>query len=306
MVYYCVNPLKKEFHKSRKSSHKINLRMVEDAEKVNVILNEGEYIYSTCRIELFKMVKNIQVTMMELESEAKDTTDQLFEDPFEGPPENVIEHLPDHTFVVPDHQAIPRRPLPSTSAMALMETDVAEIDVMSPRNRLETTSTILSATSVESSSADEFMDDSAALNALNESIRHLNQSPIQKAKLRYASYSKQKNQSIKDAIGRKIFGIESDEEQNGIEMLAQLQEKFADATKKEKMLILTTLPRSWSEAKIVANFPVSRYIAKTAKYLQVHKRVMLVAEIKLGSRTLSDETVEIVKQFYREDDNSQV
>lgn len=134
--------------------------------------------------------------------------------------------------------------------------------------------------------------------------------------MRYDSYAKNKFLSVKNAIGRDIFQIRAEASemdanmifnaQCGEEMLAQLKEKFKIATKKERMLILTTLPRSWNMAKIVEHFEVTPYMAKAAKHLQSTKGILSVPEAKLGPTRLSDEVVEIAKQFYRDDEFSQV
>lgn len=93
----------------------------------------------------------------------------------------------------------------------------------------------------------------------------------------------------------------------GEEILLQLKEKFPECVdSNEKYRILTTLPKSWSSYRIQQEFNVSRYMAERAKKLQTEQGVMTIPPKKLGSRTLEEETVSIVRDFFQSDDISRV
>ena len=73
----------------------------------------------------------------------------------------------------------------------------------------------------------------------------------------------------------------------------------------EKLTIFTILPKSWSVAKMMSEFGVTKYMANSAKKLVENKGVLSSPNSKAG-KTLSQDTLELVKSFYHHDNISRV
>ena len=106
-----------------------------------------------------------------------------------------------------------------------------------------------------------------------------------------------------------LFAVSHEEREtqdDGREMIKQLKEKFAVASSRsEKLTILTILPKSWSVAKMMSEFGVTKYMASSAKKLVENKGMLSSPNSKAG-KTLSQDTLELVKSFYNHDDVSRV
>ncbi|KAL5491417.1 hypothetical protein EMCRGX_G016700 [Ephydatia muelleri] len=99
------------------------------------------------------------------------------------------------------------------------------------------------------------------------------------------TYVGEKLQRVGDVLKKKVLlavGHEERETQDdGLEMIKQLKEKFAVASSRsEELTMLTILPKSWSVAKMMS--------------------------LELRRKTLSQATLELVKSFYHYDDVSRV
>ena len=91
----------------------------------------------------------------------------------------------------------------------------------------------------------------------------------QKRQMWNQTYVGEKLQRV-DVLKKKVlFAVgheERETQDNGLEMIKQLKEKFAVASSRsEKLTILTILPRSWSVAKMMSEFGVTKYIVSSAK-----------------------------------------
>ena len=93
---------------------------------------------------------------------------------------------------------------------------------------------------------------------------------------------------------------------DGSEMIKQLKDKFASSTSRsEKLTILTVLPKSWSIAKIMNVFGVTKCMARCGKKLVEVKGIMSTPIAKAG-KSLPESTVQLVTTFYCHDDISRV
>ena len=93
---------------------------------------------------------------------------------------------------------------------------------------------------------------------------------------------------------------------DGAEIIQQLKEKFALTKSRSEMIrILTVLPKSWSIPQIIEEFGVSIYMARLAKKIVKDKGVMSSPNSK-ARKSLSEDTVKLVKAFYYHDDISRV
>ena len=89
------------------------------------------------------------------------------------------------------------------------------------------------------------------------------------------------------------------------EILSQLKVKFKDATRSEKIQILTILPKSWSIRQIKQEFKVTHRMAQTATNLQVERGVMASPNPKPG-RELNGDLTKSIQDFYLSDTVSRV
>ena len=93
---------------------------------------------------------------------------------------------------------------------------------------------------------------------------------------------------------------------DGEEIISQFKEKFKNVnTANEKYSILTCLPKSWTEHKIMTEFGVSLHVARTAKITQVNRGIMSVPDRKY-ERYLPENTQQLIINFYQEDDISRI
>ena len=84
-------------------------------------------------------------------------------------------------------------------------------------------------------------------------------------------------------------------------VLEQLKRKFSGYTKvSEKLQVLTIYPQSWSIQRIEKEFGTTNHMARMAKALVASKGILATPNPRSG-RTLSDDTVHLVKQFYLND-----
>ena len=82
---------------------------------------------------------------------------------------------------------------------------------------------------------------------------------------------------------------------DGTEMIQQLKEKYALTTSRsERLAILTVLPKSWSRAKIIDEFGVTKNMAKSAKKLVEDKGVLGSPNSNAG-KPLPESTLELVR-----------
>ena len=80
----------------------------------------------------------------------------------------------------------------------------------------------------------------------------------------------------------------------------------ASTKKSSKIQILTILPKSWTRKTIVEKFGATDYMVRRAKELAREKGILATPNPKTSGRTLSDQTVELVKEWYRSDEISRV
>lgn len=157
----------------------------------------------------------------------------------------------------------------------------------------------------------EYMDTEIGLNLLNASLATVGESPVMKKKCtKSKKYCHEKMEKIKFKIGESFFDVDKftnekkcDCDDVQAEIIAQFKTKFETANKNERFLILTSLPKSWSCARIEREFGVSNYIARKVKKLVDEKGILSSPDPKPG-RPLSNETALLIDAFYCSDDIS--
>ena len=76
---------------------------------------------------------------------------------------------------------------------------------------------------------------------------------------------------------------QQDDDDDGREMIEQLKEKFTSTTSRsERLTILTVLPKRWSVAKVMEEFGMTNYMARSAKKLVEDKGVLSTPDSKAG------------------------
>lgn len=137
--------------------------------------------------------------------------------------------------------------------------------------------------------------------------------PIDITKLRTPSYCHMKIDEISTQLASKLFEIwvENEravqEESSEQEIVNQLKAKFAETTEKEqKIKLLSVLPNSWSARKISKQFGSSFYLALLTKTLVKENGIMCGPRKRLGTNIIDHTTVNLVKEFYSNDNISRV
>lgn len=103
-----------------------------------------------------------------------------------------------------------------------------------------------------------FFSKDAAVDSLNKFLNEVDISPIKEEQLRLKQYCNSKMSDIFNVLKTTIFEkYEPDKTNNGGDvMLQQLKHKIAQSSdRKEKVKLLTLVPRTWSTAKIAHEFP---------------------------------------------------
>lgn len=166
----------------------------------------------------------------------------------------------------------------------------------------------ISESKVSSSSEDTTIDNAQrneSIQSLNKALIEIGETPITSRKLRSSKYKQKKTLELSTKIGRTILGSENESSSDGLQMIDQFREKMhTTQTSGEKYLILTSLPKSWTIRKIETEFNVSFTMARRAKKLVAEKGVMSTPHQKLGSRRVEEGTVQLINDFYYNDDNS--
>ena len=141
-------------------------------------------------------------------------------------------------------------------------------------------------TPVETEDSD--IDEQLELLKANETLVLHGISPARKRTMRSNKALAKKLMRLDNMVQRNLVlaaGASSDVliRDDGAEMIEQLRDKFASSTSRsEKLTILTVLPKSWSIAKIVNVFGVTKCMARCAKKLVEVKGIMSNSIAKAG------------------------
>lgn len=128
----------------------------------------------------------------------------------------------------------------------------------------------------------------------------MNISRLDEIQMRSDKYKKKKFKKITKALAKNVFGNLAMEQD---EMIPQFKAKFAQAkNRREKIAILSCLPKAWNAHKISSEFQVSHRMAQKTKDLVDEYGILLNSTKRSGSMTLPDETINLVKGFYRNDE----
>lgn len=135
------------------------------------------------------------------------------------------------------------------------------------------------------------------------------------------SYYKRKVDNVTKAVKRKISKAldydvpSSDDEEEDTSMVKKaqdfdvmiclLKEKILSVGRSQKIQILTLAPESWSKEKVMKEFNVSEYIVRQARKLKREKGILAIPDPKKG-KTLSENTIKLVTDFYQNDESSRV
>ena len=172
--------------------------------------------------------------------------------------------------------------------------------------------------SIQSLEDKSYVEPDIELQNLNESLATINESPIKRIKLETDfRYSDRKTYKIQKRIEETIQKISphctttdkstSSKQLNSdeTEMIAQLKAKFMKTEKRsEKLQILTILPHSWSTSKLKRTFGITNYMATQAKKLISEGGVLAMPS--KTSRSLPQQTVDQITQFYKKENVSRI
>ena len=164
----------------------------------------------------------------------------------------------------------------------------------------------LSALNMTDNSKNGFLDRKNAIDLLNAALQEIGESPVKNRKVRTESYCKDKAEKIKKTLIENVLTgvVENSCSDAESEIVQQLKEKFKITTdKKEKFLILTVLPKSWSCQIIQNEFNVSFHMALKAKNLVKEFGILSTPDSKPRHKIL-EETIQLVKDFYVTDEIS--
>ncbi len=143
-----------------------------------------------------------------------------------------------------------------------------------------------------------------SLEAVTKCLEDLGETPITLRKLRSKKYSKNKMAKIVEKMDQVIIDV--DKSGDDREIIQQLKEKFLTLQERSvKIQILTVLPKSWSLAKIQAEFGASNFMARKAKQLVIDKGVLSSPDPQPG-HCLTQTTVHLVVSFYNNDSSSRM
>lgn len=148
-------------------------------------------------------------------------------------------------------------------------------------------------------SATEIIDVELAKRNLNDLLKSLNLQKLSVDRMRSRKYKIEKFDEMKTALAKYIFDeleIEDDE------VIPQLEEKFLQTTnRREKVAILSCLPKSWNANQMSKNFNISHKMAKNIRSMVTKHGILFNVSKKTGSQTLANSSILVVRDFYRSD-----
>lgn len=169
----------------------------------------------------------------------------------------------------------------------------------------ESLATVPSAKSVSTNQSEDECIQKVNIERFNEGIAGIKVTPIKWSKMDYVYYPEKKYREINEAVRRNLFKLGPDDVENTDydEVIINMKERFSNAatTRKEKLLILSMLPSSWSIQDAIDEFKTNRNTVKEAKQL---KNNCLSTKNTRSSTALTDETKEIVVQYFEDDEVS--
>ena len=167
----------------------------------------------------------------------------------------------------------------------------------------------------------------SSLSSLNDSLHTLGESRIKLHSValeRKTGYGKRKLEKINDSVKSKLCKVlqlddalpaeKSENEEIGNEiqfafqsMISKIKNKIQDSssTRAEKIQVLTMAPENWSRKKVSEVFGVSERLARDAKQQGSNSSVCSLPPPRKG-KSLSEETVEKVTQFYENNQHSRI
>ena len=89
------------------------------------------------------------------------------------------------------------------------------------------------------------------------------------------------------------------------DFINNLKEKIADATYRKKLKLLTIAPKSWTQEKIAKEFNVTLHAVRKSQALRKELGILPKIPAKKG-KVLSNETIDLVKAFYEDDEYSRM
>ncbi|XP_049777645.1 uncharacterized protein LOC126175133 [Schistocerca cancellata] len=183
----------------------------------------------------------------------------------------------------------------------------------------------------ESETDDEVMVELESLESRNESLVQTNialdnlcltpiklhglseQSKGSYFKRKVSSIEKTAKKAVSEALKYDAQSSNDDEEDKSVVekakdfdvMISLMKEKISSVGRSRKIQILTLAPDSWSRNKVMKEFNVSEYMVRQARKLKSEKGILETPGPKKG-KTLSENTVRLVTDFYEKDESSRV
>ena len=93
--------------------------------------------------------------------------------------------------------------------------------------------------------------------------------------------------------------VHSEQTNDEVEIITQLEKKYSTAGRSEKIQILTVLPKSWSIRRVEEEFGISNFMARKAKQL-VREKGILSTPDPIPGRILPQGTVAIFMRVMRQ------
>lgn len=143
----------------------------------------------------------------------------------------------------------------------------------------------------------------------NNGISGIQVSPINVNKINLVKYSEKKSQEISENVRKNLFNLKPSEKSNNEfeEIICNMKKKYSDPaiSRKEKLLILSMLPTSWTVQKIMNDFEANRYIVTEARNID-KIGTSDFPKTRSSGTGLSGDTKELVLSFFEDDDVSRV
>ena len=138
---------------------------------------------------------------------------------------------------------------------------------------------------------------------INQAFDAIGKTPLDPNRVKLKSYGERKLRQLQASVRETLHMNKPKDDFE--EILGQLKVRFKDATRSEKIQILTILPKNWSIRQIEQKFKVTHWMAQTAKNLQVERGVMASPNPKPG-RKLNGDLIKSIHDFYLSDTVSRV
>lgn len=248
----CCNPFISHRNVLKANLRAISAYLVEEAKASNIKLKEKDWICDACRAQITRSFVAQKNRVTVCCNPFSDHGNNFKKGIRKVNSTDLVETAKKLKITITGGQYICNKCRSKLSHLG-KSTDVQAVDT-----KMETGQSSEDSTPPENDPSFEYIDKNDVVIALDNLLKSLNMSSVDKEKLRNKYYQSNVFDELKSKLSNVIFTKASD---YASEMIEQMKKKFVDIEEKsEKLKLLSVLPKSWSADKIQSEFLHSKPI----------------------------------------------